>query len=225
MIKYLLILLTLSGCVLLNGTPTMEPSPDPTPTQEVIDTEPLNDNYSFDISQEFGHITRIDNRTVFVPFSWLVAWYPNEQISDPNPHPDVFSRDGAVRFEVSNRGGKFGLAAHINTCAGCRYIIVAEYIADLQVMQGAFLNSRDLYGFCRFDNLGGDRIVSKSWRVLMQASQEFICVFETIEARTVRFDALVNITWQVLEGHVDFLEVRAELVSPDEFEDSVVTLP
>lgn len=240
--RYLFItLLLLSGCVLTEGIRTPEPtvSPtgtptststalptlDPTPTQEVLPKGPLNDNFGFDVDEKFGHITKIGTRSVFTPFAWIVGWYPNTQITDPNPHPDVFARDSAVRFEVSNRGGAFGLASHVNALPGRRYIIVTEYEADLEVIQRAFLNSRDLYGFCRFDNLAGDRAVSDSWRVLMQGEQEFICVFEVSEARTVRFDALINNTWQVLKGHVDILEVRAEEVSPDDFEDSVVQLP
>jgi len=219
--KYLviIIMLMLGGCVLLEKDTPTPVVPAPTPTQEVYYNEPLNDNFSFEFAEKHGHVERIDNRTVYTPFSWLVTWIPNEQISDPNPHPDVFARDGAVRFEVSNRGGAFGLKSSV-FCRG-RCIVVAEYDASIKPTSGSFLKSTDYYGYCRLD----DEIVTHRIDGVQTGDGEFICVFEVKEPRLVRFDALLNMTWQVVEGHIDFTEIRAEQVSTDDYEDSVIQLP
>jgi hypothetical protein len=239
-ILYIIILMVMVGCeATLPPSPTATlaaptatipattiPAPDPTPTQEVISDLPLNNNYDLSVTCPPTPIIRVNGRDVCVPFNWFVSWYPNLLITDPNPHPEVLPIDGGgIRFEVTSRGGAFGLASHIATQAGKRYIVVGEYFADLHVMQGAALNSRHYYGYCKLDNLASFSTITHKQPGVLQGEGEFICVLETSESRTVRFDALLNIDWQVLEGHIDFYEIRAIQVSADDYGDAVIVLP
>lgn len=216
---------------------TVTPGPviDATPTREVIDNFPINANWNFEAMCKLGSGGEVRevrgsdgvNRSVCDPPQWDIVWRPNPQVAGNNPHPEVLDvyEPNRLRFEVSSRGGVIGVAGHASTFPGRRYLIKLTGRSSLSVLPGSQFVPGDLYGYCRFDNLAGATAQSGRWQVGLQGDFEVLCPFETVEDRTVRFEALVNNTWQVLNGQLDYLTVEVIQIRADEYSDAVEKMP
>ena len=236
LILLILAIFLLGACKTVN-VPTETPPPptateviNPTPTQEVLDQDPVNVNSSFTVRclETEGQILQIGDRFICQPPGWIYTSRPKDESIEPNVFWKEVASDGFLRFEVSYIAGAFGLATHVDAHPGERFMVRTRYKADMKPSDGAAYNPGDLNFICRFDNLASTNATSPPQQIVINdADAEALCVFEVGGAvsRTVRVDVFMTLNWASYIGHVDVYSIEIYRVPHDQYDDAVVMLP